>query len=33
MVLKCQILGEVAVPHGSEKQGKCLGTDGVRATI
>jgi hypothetical protein len=30
VVLKRQLLGEVTVPHGPEKQGKCLGTDEVR---
>jgi hypothetical protein len=29
MVLKREILGEIAVLHGLEKQGKCLGTDEV----
>ena len=30
MVLKRQILGEVTVPHGLKKQGKCLRTDEIR---
>jgi HSP20 family protein len=30
MVLKRQLLGEITVPHGLDKEGKCLGTDEVR---
>jgi hypothetical protein len=33
VVLKRQLLAEVTVPHGLEKQGKCLGTMRFGATI